>query len=107
MMTDFEDELRLDDEENKRELEFIRNCLPLDMKSHFSDDDILYLMDAIVDYYFTSGILETDADEVEIDMQQVADVVTRQAKEDKQGTFDPKEVLYIVEADMDFQEQNA
>jgi len=105
-MADFEDELRLDDEENKRELEFIRERLPLDVKPHFSDDDIYYLMDAIVDYYFTSGILETTAEEVDIDMQQVADAVVKQAKADKQGTFDPQEVLYIVEADMDFQEQN-
>ena len=105
-MTSFEEELRQDEEENRRELAFIRNQLPVDLKSRFSDDDIYYLMDAIVDYYFDSGILESGGDEVEIDMQQVADAITEQARRDKQGNFDPQEVVYVVEADMDFQEQN-
>lgn len=105
-MTSFEEELRQDEEENRRELAFIRNQLPVDLKSRFSDDDIYYLMDAIVDYYFDSGILESSGDEVEIDMQQVADAIAEQARRDKQGNFDPQEVVYVVEADMDFQEQN-
>ena len=96
----------MDEEENRRELAFIRERLPQDMKPHFSDDDILYFIDAIVDYYYTSGILESQADEIDIDMQQVADAITAQAAKDGQGTFDPAEVVYVVEADMDFQEEN-
>ena len=105
-MASFEEELRIDEEENKRELEFIRNYLPQEVKTHFTDDDIYYLMDAIVDYYFDSGILESAEEEIDIDMQQVADAVTERAKKEKQGDFDPEGVLYVVEADMDFQEQN-
>ena len=105
-MSNFDDELRMDEDENRRELTFIRERLPQEIKSHFSDDDLYYLMDAIVDYYYESGILESEADEVDIDLQNVADAVTEQAKRDKKGNFDPEEVFYVVEADMDFQEQN-
>ena len=105
-MPNFEEELRMDEADNRRELQFIRERLPLELKSHFSDDDILYLMDAIVDYYYTSGILESTADEVDIDMMQVAEAVAAQAKADNQGNYDPEELVYIVEADMDFQEQS-
>ena len=105
-MPDFEDELRLDEEENRREIKFIRERLPQELKNVFSDDDLYYFLDAIVDYYYTSGILESTDEEVDIDLQEVADAVTKQAKTDKQGTFNPEEVYYIVEADMDFQEQN-
>ena len=105
-MSSFEDELRMDEEENRREIAFIRELLPLDLKETFSEDDIYYFLDAIVDYYYDSGILESTADEVDIDLQQVADAVTEQAKRDKIGKFDPEDVYYIVEADMDFQEQN-
>jgi len=106
VMSSFEDELRIDEEENRREIEFIRERLPQELKPHFSEDDLYYFLDAIVDYYYDSGILESTADEVEIDLQQVADAVTEQARKDNQGKFDPEEVYYIVEADMDFQEQN-
>ena len=105
-MSNFDDELRMDEDENRRELTFNRERLPQEIKSHFSDDDLYYLMDAIVDYYYESGILESEADEVDIDLQKVADAVTEQAKRDKKGNFDPEEVFYVVEADMDFQEQN-
>ncbi len=105
-MPSFEDKLRMDEAENRREIAFIRERLPLDLKETFSEDDIYYFLDAIVDYYYDSGILESTADEVDIDLQQVADAVTEQAKRDKIGKFDPEDVYYIVEADMDFQEQN-
>lgn len=105
-MASFEDELRLDEEENRREIEYIRERLPQELKTRFSEDDLYYFLDAIVDYYYESGILESTDDEVDIDLQKVADAVTEQARRDKQGNFDSEEVYYVVEADMDFQEQN-
>ena len=75
-MASFDEEIRLDEEENRRELAYIRTQMPSTIKKFYSDKDILYMMDLIVDYYFTSGILESDEEEVEI------------------------------QADLDFQEQN-
>ena len=105
-MSNFEDELRLDEEANRREVAFIRDRLPQELKTVFSDDALYYFLDAIVDYYYDSGILESTDDEVDIDLQQVADAVTEQARQDKIGTFNAEDVYYVVEADMDFQEQN-
>lgn len=105
-MASFEDELRIDDEENRREIAYIRERLPQEVKPHFSEDDLYYFLDAIIDYYYDSGILESTEEEVDIDLQEVANAVTQKALRDKQGTFDPEEVFYVVEADMDFQEEN-
>ena len=108
-MADFEEELRLDDEENAREVEYIREVLPADLKEQFCEADLRYMMDTIVDYYFTSGVLEAEADAdgfVDIDLQKVADYVCAKAAEEGQGDFDPAEVFFVVQADMDFQEQN-
>ena len=107
-MASIDEEIRLDEEENRRELAYIRTQLPSDIKKFYSDKDILYMMDLIVDYYFDSGILETDADEVEIDLEVIADYVCKRAKEEGFcSSFNPKEVFFIVQADLDFQEQNA
>ena len=104
----FEDELRLDEEENLREVEFIRTQLPADFKKTYSKSDILWIMDAIVDYYYTSGILESNDEEVDIDMEAVAEYVCKKAaSEGVSKSFDPQEVFFIVQADLDFQEQNA
>ena len=104
-MASLEEELRLDEEENKRELAFIRERIPSDSK-HYSDQSILYMMDSIVDYYYTSGILESDDEEVEIDLQAVTDYVIERAKEDGVNNLNPDDVFFIVQADLDFQEQN-
>lgn len=106
-MASIEEELRLDEEENRRELEYIRQFLPVDLKYHYSNSDILWIIDAIVDYYYTSGILETNAEEVDIDMELVADYICRRAKEEGVSkSFDPQDVVLMVQADLDFQEQN-
>ncbi len=102
-----DEEIRLDEEENKRELAFIRTQLPSDIKKFYSDKDIYYMMDVIVDYYFTSGILETDAEEVDVDLEEIAKYICKRAKDEGFcSTFNPDEVFFIVQADWDFQEQN-
>lgn len=108
-MADFEEELRLDEEENAREVEYIVETLPSDLKEKFNEADLRYMMDTIVDYYFTSGVLEADADDegyVDIDLQKVAEYVCKKASEEGYGPFDPEEVFFVVQADMDFQEEN-
>jgi hypothetical protein len=106
-MASLDEEIRLDEEENRRELAFIRTQLPLDVKKFYSDKDILYMMDLIVDYYYTSGILESKEDEVEIDLEEVAGYVCKRAKDEGFcSSFNPEEVFFIVQADLDFQEQN-
>ena len=106
-MASIDEEIRLDEEENRRELAYIRTQMPSDIKKFYDDKDILYMMDLIVDYYYTSGILESQEDEVDIDLEEVAAYVCNRAKEEGfSSSFNPEEVFFIVQADLDFQEQN-
>ena len=106
-MADCDEEIRLDEEENRRELAFIRSQLPSNLKKYYSDKDILYMMDLIVEYYYESGILESTDEEVDIDLEVVAEHVCKKAKEQGfSSSFNPEEVFFIVQADLDFQEQN-
>lgn len=104
-MASFDEELLRDEEENKREIAFIREQLPTDLKEKFRDADLLFIIDAIGTYFYTSGILESDSDEVDIDMEAVSDFVCNEAKEEGEGPFEPQEIFFVVEADLDFQEQ--
>lgn len=108
-MTVIDDELRIDAEENAREMQYIRENLPAELKEKFSDADILYIMDATVDYYLASGVLDAQPDKdgfIDIDLQKVADSVCQQAREESHADYDPDEVFFIVQADLDFQEQS-
>ena len=100
-MASIEEELRLDEEDNLRELAFIREQIPFDAKKHYSDESILYMLDLIVDYYY-----ESNEEEIDIDMEEVANYVCRKAKEDGVTNLLPEYVLFVVQADLDYQEQN-
>ena len=104
-MASLDEELRIDAEEDAREADFILSQLPADLKERYSKDDILRLMDLIVEYYFESGVLDLDDDEVEIDLEQVADAVCKKAKKEGQCDYKADEVLFVVQADLDYQEQ--
>lgn len=107
-MASFEEELLMDAEENAREAEYILNTIPNELKEKFTEDDIYFMMDAIVDYYVNSGVLEGSNDDeyVEIDLQKVAEYVCKFAKEEGKD-YDPADVFFVAQADFDFQEEEA
>ena len=104
-MATLDDELRMDAEEDAREADFILSQLPSDLKERFTKEEILRLMDLIVEYYYESGVLDLDDDEIEIDLEQVADAICKKAKKEGLGDYQADEVFFVVQADLDYQEQ--
>ena len=105
-MASIEEELLMDEEENRREIAFIRERLPMELKEKYTDEQLLWMLEAIVDYYAESGILDTDDEEIEIDVDQVAEHLCEQAKAEGMDGMDTGEVRFVIEADLDFQEEN-
>lgn len=106
-MATLEEELRMDEEEGRREIAFIRSQLSSELKEKFTDDELMFMIDAICTYFYTSGVLESNDEEVDIDLETVADFVCNEAKDEGEGPFDPQDVFFVVQADLDFQEENA
>lgn len=89
-MSDLEEDLMQDAEEDARIVEYIKNYLPSELKETFSDNELYYFLDVIVDYYANSGVLDAEPDKdgfVDIDLDKVVDYVVEQAKKDKVGDF--------------------
>ena len=64
------DEFTLEDLDDEKTIEFIKNYLPQDLKDKFSDDELYYFLDVITDYYTKSGCLDVQPDKdgyIEID----------------------------------------
>ena len=94
------DDWQYDDEEAIR---FIQNYLPQELKGKFKNDDILYILDLIYEYYETNGLLEEDGNdekEVEIDEDEVIEYVIKNVKRDHIGDFEPEEITFIVQGEM-------
>ena len=106
-MAGIDDELRIDAEEDAREAEYILTQLPSDLKESFTKDVILSMMDYIVEYYYEQGVFDSNDDEIDIDLDEVAVYVCRQAAADGLGSYDAADVFFVVQADLDFQESKA
>ena len=101
-MAAIDDELMKAAEEDAQEVAFIQNQLPIDVKDKFSEDDIYYFVDVILEYLSNA---ETDAEGyIDIDLEEVTAHVVKQAKKEKIGDFDPEDVFFVVQAELDYNE---
>ena len=99
-----EDDFLLADADDEKTIEFIKNYLPQELKEKFSDDELYYFLDLIDEYYSESGILDAQPDEdgfIDIDLEKVVDYIVKEAKKDEMGEFDPEEMLFVVQGDME------
>ena len=56
-------------------------------------------------YFSESCILDAQPDEegyVNIDLEQVVDYIVKEAKKDEMGEFDPEEILFVVQGEMEY-----
>lgn len=107
-MSDLEEDLMQDAEEDARIVEYIKNYLPSELKETFSDNELYYFLDVIVNYYANSGVLDAEPDKdgfVDIDLDKVVDYVVEQAKKDKVGDFKAEDVLFVVQGEMEYEDE--
>lgn len=86
-------------------IEFIRQYLPQDLKTKFSDDEMYYFLDVLDEYFIDSGILGDDTEEdgiVEIDLEAASDFIVKEARKDEMGSFDPDEIFLIIQGELDY-----
>lgn len=94
-----EDDFLLEDEDDQKTIEFIKNYLPQDLKDKFTEDDLYYILDVIVDYYTSSGCLDVQPDEegyINIDQDEIVNYIVKEAKKDGMGPYDPDDVFFVV-----------
>lgn len=106
-MTAFEDELLRDAEDDRKAVAFIQNYLPQDLKEKFTEDELFYFLDVLVDYYTNSGILDSEPDEegyIDLDIDQIAEYMVKQSKKDKMREYEADELRWIVEGEMEYVE---
>ncbi len=102
-----EDDFLLEDNDDSKTVEFIKNYLPQELKEKFDDDQLYYFIDLIDEYYVESGLLDSQPDAegyIEIDLDAVVDYIVKEAKKDGIGEFDPEDILFVVQGEMEYSE---
>lgn len=100
-----EDDFLLEDADDEKTIEFIKNYLPQELKGRFTDDELYYFLDVMVDYYSTSGCLDVQPDAegyINIDQDEIVEYIIREAKKDEIGEYEPEEILWVVQGEMEY-----
>ncbi|MCC8153642.1 MAG: hypothetical protein LIP01_05145 [Tannerellaceae bacterium] len=100
-MSEKDDFLQYDEDDSAK---FIQNYLPQELKGKFSDDDILYIVDLIADFYDVKGVWdeETENKVVEIDEDELIEYVITKVQKEGLIKFTKEEVTFIIQGEMEY-----
>lgn len=88
-------------------VKFIRSYIPENISQKYDDDEILFVIDTIWDWYEKNGYLEINldvTDEEELDISGLQKYVRREIAKDKEIMMDPDDVDSIVEGELKYEE---
>ena len=92
-----EDDFLKNDLDDEKTIEYIKNYLPQELKEKFSDDEFYYFLDLID--------VQPDGDGyIEVDLGKIVDYIIKEAHKDEMGDYDPDEILFIVQGEMEYTE---
>ena len=103
-MGNIEDDFLADAEDDRLTVEFIKNYLPQEVKEKFTEDDLYYFLDVIGEYYVDLLEKTKSEDEVDIDIDVVAQHIAKKAKQEKMGDFDPEDLRWVVDGELEYGE---
>ncbi|MBQ2292785.1 MAG: hypothetical protein II245_03815 [Bacteroidaceae bacterium] len=106
-MATFEEDLILDAEDDRLTVEYIQSYLPQDLKDKFTEEELYYFIDVIGEYYVDLLEKHSGEEDIDIDVEEVAEYVARQAKKDKIGDFSPEDLRWIVDGELEYGESLA
>lgn len=99
-----DDALRFDEDDA---IKFIREYIPLSVSEKYDDDEILYVIDVIWDWYEKNGYLTIDSgvtDEEELDVSKLTDYVRKEISKDKEMLMDSADIDHIVKGELKYEE---
>lgn len=106
-MATFEEDLILDAEDDRLTVEYIQSYLPQDLKDKFTEEELYYFIDVIGEYYVDLLEKHSGEEDIDIDVEEVAEYVARQAKKDKMGDFSPEDLRWVVDGELEYGESLA
>lgn len=93
--------------DEEKAIEFIRATLPAEVSERYDDDDILYIIDIIWDWYERNGLLKIDAglgDDDDIDIAKLTAYVVKEVRKYGEVEMEPSDIELIVRGELQYEE---
>lgn len=88
-------------------VKFIRALLPSDKQDRYTDDEILYVIDIMYDWYEKNGYLSLDSEvteEEDADISAMTAYVKKEIRRDGEIEMDPDDIEIIVKGELEYEE---
>ena len=103
-MATLDEELLQEAEDDRKTVEYIQNYLPQELKDKFTEEELYYFIDVIGEYYVELLDKHPGDEDIDIDVEEVAKYVAKQAKKDKIGDFSPEDLRWVVDGELEYGE---
>ena len=104
-MANIDDEILRGAEEDAKEVAFILNYMGSENRDLFTEEDIYYCLDVMLEYLDT---MSNDADEegfIDINTEEIAKHIQKKAKKEGMGPYDLDALTLLIDAELEYNEQ--
>ena len=104
-MANIDDEILRGAEEDAKEVAFIMNYIGSENREVFTEEDIYYCLDVLLEYLDNMND-KVDADGfIDIDAEEIAKHIQKKAKKEGMGPYELDALVLLIDAELEYNEQ--
>ena len=104
-MGSVDDEILRGAEEDAKEVAFIQSRLGVENCEVFTEEDIYYCIDVLLEHLDTLSDKADEDDCIDIDVEELARHIQKKAKKEGMGPYDLDALILLANAELDYHEQ--
>ena len=104
-MANIDDEILRGAEEDAKEVAFILNYMGSENRDLFTEEDIYYCLDVMLEYLDTMSGDADDEGFIDINTEEIAKHIQKKAKKEGIGPYDLDALTLLIDAELEYNEQ--
>ena len=104
-MANIDEEILRGAEEDAKEVAFILNYMGSENRDLFTEDDIYYCLDVMLEHLDTMSGDADDEGFIDINTEEIAKHIQKKAKKEGMGPYDLDALTLLIDAELEYNEQ--
>lgn len=104
-MANIDEEILRGAEEDAKEVAFILNYMGSENRDLFTEDDIYYCLDVMLEHLDTMSGDADDEGFIDINTEEIAKHIQKKAKKEGMGPYDLDALILLIDAELEYNEQ--
>lgn len=104
-MSSIDNEILLGAEEDAQEVAYIQNYIGSENRDKFTEEDIYYCIDVILEELDRLSATADDDGFIDIEVEDIVKVIEKKAKKEGMGPYEHDALFLVVNAELEYNEQ--